>query len=286
MSVCVCVLVHGAPAYFETGRETCLSVLKHSVFDVFAAHGEGDCRAFPQTSRLHLHPLAAPLPSAHRAHRFLRKFSALQACLAAGRHDWIVSLDADTVLVRSLDEARLRHALGTRTMGMVEQTTVTGSAMNRGDFFEHYRRHSLALLDPSREPPAPGAFRYFNSGVVVAARAEWERLLPWALDTIRCTAGEHQVGEHMIADQDYFQYWANSLHPGRCAELPWMWNHCEFWDSGFPRLGAQIAHFSNFCQGPAAGTVARMRALYSSPRQLLHAAAGRWRDRFERRPRS
>ena len=72
----------------------------------------------------------------------------------------------------------------------------------------------------------------------------------------------------MISDQDYFQVWTNNLYPGSCRELSWEWNHCEYWDTGFPRTGARIAHFSNFCNGPARDTAARMRALRGFGRRL------------------
>jgi hypothetical protein len=42
--------------------------------------------------------------------------------------------------------------------------------------------------------------------------------------------------------------------------LPWPWNHCEHWDSGFPHEGAYILHFSNFCQGPSFMNMVRMWA--------------------------
>ena len=109
-----------------------------------------------------------------------------------------------------------------------------------------------------------------DAQLVRTLRALWERLLPWAFQTIARQPGDHQIGEHMIADQDYFQYWANRLHPGTCAELPWYWNHCEYWDESFPRLGVLFAHFSNFCNGPADDTPARIRALRKPWPRLLN----------------
>jgi hypothetical protein len=72
----------------------------------------------------------------------------------------------------------------------------------------------------------------------------------------------------MVADQDYFQHWANTLHPGACAELPWEWNHCEWWDEDFPAPDARILHFSNFCLGPTTDSIDRMdetAAVFGNP---------------------
>lgn len=266
MNVAVCILIHGAPGFFETGRETALSVLRHTPFDLFIAHDNAHPLGLPESPRVTLHALPSLPTDAHRARRFLRKFDALEILLRNGRHDAILLLDADAVVTRALTARSIRRALGTAPIGMVEQTRITGSPMSRKDFLEHYTRHTLALLAPRATPPALHQFRYFNSGVVVGLRSEWERLVPWAMETIRRQTGDHQVGQHMIADQDYFQYWTNTLHPGCCAELPWCWNHCQYWDDGFPRPGVLIAHFSNFCNGPAPGTPALMRALASTPR--------------------
>ena len=277
MNVAACILIHGAPGFFEAGRQTALSVLRHTSFDVFIAHDQTHPLPLPESPRLTLHELA-PLPAqVHRAQRFLRKFDALNTLLQNSRHDVILLLDADTVVARPLTTRAVGRALGNAPIAMVEQTGITGSTMSRADFLDHYTSHTLALLDPHGTPPRLDQFRYFNSGVVVAQRDEWARLIPWAIETIRRQTGDHQVGEHMIADQDYFQYWTNTLHPGRCAELPWYWNHCEYWDANFPRPNVLIAHFSNFCNGPAPETPARMRALASTPRwkRQLHHLLGK-----------
>lgn len=276
MSTVVCMLVHGDEAYYRASVEAARSVLERTPFDLFVAHGAEAEPALTPSGRLVLHRLDDRPPSAHRAHRFLRKFQALDACLAASDARVVVLLDADAIFVRPCSEAMVEAALGTRALAMVEQPTVTGSTMRRVDFLDHYVRHTLALLAPERPPPALAAFRYFNSGVVLARRAEMAAIVDWATATIARVAGEHQVGDHMIADQDYFQLWANDLHPERVAVLPWHWNHCEYWHPSFPRLGALIAHFSNFCHGPAATTPDRMRALQRGTWHWTNRIAGGW----------
>jgi hypothetical protein len=169
-------------------------------------------------------------------------------------------LDADAVLVRKVSGSDVYAALDGHDLGMVEQTTIRGSGMGRADFLRHYTEYSLSFIAPGELPPSIDRFRFFNAGVALGTRAGIKRIANWALNAIENVSGEHHVREHMIADQDYFQYWVNNLHPGCCVSLPWYWNHCEHWDTPFPRRGAQVIHFSNFCNGPDAGTVKRMRA--------------------------
>lgn len=259
--VAACLLVHGQLSYAEIARVAVDSLLADTDFEVFVAHDPGPVASWPAHPRLRRQVLPPEAPGGPRAHRFLKKFQALSCCLQQSAARWIVQLDADVVLARPLREHDLGDALGGADLGMVEQKTIRGSTMNRASFLDHYARHTLALLDPQSPPPALPDFRFYNSGVVVGPRRTWERLIPWAMETIARQPGQHQVGEHMIADQDYFQYWANTLHPGTCAELPWFWNHCEYWDEPFPRRGVLFAHFSNFCNGPAADTASRMQDL-------------------------
>jgi hypothetical protein len=278
MTTAVCILVHGTPAYHAAGAESARSVLRHTPFPLLVAHDPGERPDIPPGPRLTLGTLASSAPSRHRAHRFLRKFDAIRLALESLAFDRLLLLDADAVFVRRCGEGQVDRALGNGAMAMVEQPTVTGSSMGRSDFLAHYVEHSLALLAPGSSPPTLDSFRYFNSGVVVATRAEWAAFVEWALAT-RCRVGhQHSVGDHMVADQDYFQLWAHTRARTRCRELRWYWNHCEHWDAGFPRAGVLIAHFSNFCNGPADGVVERMRGLQSGPWSRWNELVGRLRD--------
>ena len=145
MSAVVSFLVHGAPGYFEVAREAVLAVLARTDFHVFVSH-RGDPARLPRSPRVTFHPIEkAPLGVA-RPYRFLMKFDALAACLAANDHELIVQMDVDALPVRSLTTAMIDRALGTRDFGMVEQTTVTGSTMGRADFLKHYADHALAVM--------------------------------------------------------------------------------------------------------------------------------------------
>jgi hypothetical protein len=174
----------------------------------------------------------------------------------------------------------LELALEGRSLGMVEQPGIRGSGMEHSDFLSHYRDHTLQWFENSRDPaPDPNDFRFYNSGVVVGRREAFAAVVDWAIASIRGTDREHQVGEHMIADQDYFQYWCNRLHPLSCTPLPWYWNHCEHWDVSFPRRGALVTHFSNFCAGPRRLLSQRMwlTRCGGRPGQLLAARGNPWR---------
>lgn len=273
----VCILVGGTAEYAKAARETVLSVLDHSPFEVFVAHTIPVAAVLPRSRRVHTLPLNVP-NRAHRAYRFLQKFEALDGVLERYRGDFVIMLDADAVLTRALSDADLGAALGKRALGMVEQTGIVRSTMGRVEFLEHYRRHSLAFIAPAAVAPELDGFRFYNSGVVLARRAEMARIVAWARQHIAASDRDHQVGEHMIADQDYFQVWVNNLHPQSCAELPWSWNHCELWDDGFPRDGLRVAHFSNFCNGPVQQTAERMAALRRRGLRWpwMPTVAGRW----------
>ncbi|MEQ9814013.1 MAG: hypothetical protein RLO50_14640 [Azospirillaceae bacterium] len=260
MTVCVCLLVHGSRDYFAVADEAISSILDHSRFDIFAALGtEGRLRS--RSSRLHRKALDTAKSGTGRPYRFLLKFNALQRCLEEMSHDHIILMDADVVLTTDLAEADLETVLGEAAIGMVVQPRVRGGQTGPAELYDHYLRHAHALIVPDRAAPDTESFRYFNSGVVVARREALMQLVDWALSDIAAKRGRHEFGGHMVADQDYFQVWANVLRPWECGELPWSWNHCEHWDDGFPRDGTVFAHFSNFCNGPAATTGRRMRTL-------------------------
>ena len=238
-----------------------MSVLQFSDFDLFLALGTGPDLRLSKGSRIYQHHLADRYPHGYRAHSFLLKFHALQACLENTQQRWLLLLDADALLVRPITEDMIRKALIKRGLGMVEQTTVRGSSMGSKEFLDHYRQHTLAWLAPEAQPPGILAFRYYNSGVVLGERNHFQEFTSWALATLDRNPGSHQVGKHMIGDQDYFQYWTNNLHPNTRNTLPWYWNHCEHWDQGFPRKSAYILHFSNFCLEPTYQQVLRMYLL-------------------------
>jgi hypothetical protein len=255
--VCVCTVIYGHRNYFRAGRQAVRSVLARSDFDVFVAYGPGPEHQLPDSPRVRAQLLRPPV-SGDRAMPFLLKFLALESCLRLTDAEWILLLDADAMLVSDLHPSAISRALGAAALGMVEQTGITGSGMTRGDFLQHYVTHALAWFAPGTPAPGLERFRFYNSGVVLGRRGELERLTTWALDTMHRAGKDHRIGRHMIADQDYFQYWTNTLFPSSCVQLPWNWNHCRHWDPDFPRSDAYILHFSNFCRGPSLHQVWRM----------------------------
>ncbi|MFH1155139.1 MAG: hypothetical protein V1793_15105 [Pseudomonadota bacterium] len=250
---CICTLLYGRPLYYEIGRRAVVSMLRKTNFDIFLAveRGTSPILNLKPSSRLHIEPLLGELPPAfHRAFPFLLKFRALLACLHHTSAEQILLMDADTLIVADIRTRDVQNALNGHDFGMVEQTTITNSSMTRKDFLSHYNRHTLAWFDPSVRPPSLDNFRFYNSGVVLGKHGAFESLVDWAIAAIASKKSNHQVGNHMIADQDYFQYWTNSLRPDSCQTLPWTWNHCQHWDRGFPDTRALVLHFSNFCKGP------------------------------------
>jgi len=259
-SVAAVVLAHGSPGYFAAASETVRSLLEYTDFDVVVHKGDGGRLSVPVSRRVVVREIPELGAGAHRARRFLRKFAALGEWLQQTKASHLVLLDADTVVVAPTSAEDVRRALDGRGLGMVEQPTIRGSGMDRADFLRHYVTHSLAFIAPEARVPSLADFRFFNSGVVLGSRPALERATAWALEGIARAAGEHQVGEHMIADQDYLQVWANTIAPGSCASLPGEWNHCEHWHADYPAPNARIVHFSNFCRGPGEEAFLRMRA--------------------------
>lgn len=262
--VCVFVLACGSYRYHRSALEAVSSLLENTPFDVClisdresgAPAGSEDNRRF--TRRI----LSVGGGGNSRAAPFLRKFDALKLGLAATEAPVCMMIDADAIVVRRISGSDVHDALGSNDLAMVEQTTILGSGMTREHFLQHYQRHTLAWFGvPDEAAPEIEQFRFFNTGVVLGRREALSDVADWALGEIRSRGGSHHVGEHMIADQDYVQFWCNQIHPGRCASLPWHWNHCEHWDPGFPRSDALIAHFSNFCRGPSLAQRRRMRIL-------------------------
>lgn len=271
-SVTACIAAMGSPDYLRSARQAILSLLEQTDFRVVLALGSGLRGRLPASNRLLTVDLPDP-PDRARAYRFLAKLEAMNLCLEAADSEFFMLFDADALVIRPTTADDLRQALDGRGLAMAEQTTLRGTGWGRQDFHRHYVEHTLAWLAPDAPPPPERDFRFFNSGVVPGRREEWRRLLNWARDKVRSTGGDHRVGKHMIADQDYFQFWVNTLHPGCCVELPWTWNHCEHWDGNFPDPRARILHFSNHCLGPGRRQPVRMalarRAVRAGPAALL-----------------
>ncbi|RTL93356.1 MAG: glycosyltransferase family 2 protein [Hyphomicrobiales bacterium] len=263
--VVICMLALGKPGYALAAHEALQSFLRHSDLEIYVTTDPNSSALLPRSPRLHLN-LVDTNGQSSRASGFLAKFEALAWCLERSGADIVLQVDADAVLLRRLAAQNVADALGDRGMAMVEQTGIAGSDMGRRDFLAHYRNYALAFVDGSLPAPREEDFRYFNSGVVIARADELRRFLDWTTACLRLLPPDHAIGGQMIADQDYFQIWTNTLAPERRRELPWQWNHCRHWDDGFPRQGALIAHFSNFCNGPDMEAVMAMHALVHTAR--------------------
>jgi hypothetical protein len=273
-SVVVCTFALGAPLYFHALRETIRSVLRHTPFDIFSVVGSECPVRLPESPRIRYRRVD-PSPPTHRSQGFLAKLGALQACLEESNAELVLWLDADAVFTRTVSAAEVCATLADREIGMVEQVPAPGSPHSRAFFYDHYRTHTRRWFDALGDPPPLDVFRFFNRGVVLAKRQGLAELCAWALATIDRLGTRHEVGAHMISDQDYLQYWANEVRPGSAIELDWSWNHCEHWHGDFPRHGVRIAHLSNACQGLTRRNLWRLRALRLSP--SIERVWRRWR---------
>lgn len=261
--VAISTLAVGGVNYALAARQALASCLEQTPFEIHLSCEQAHVSLLPRSPRIQLHPL--DFAARFRADGFLAKLHALRSCLSQCDAEIILHLDADAVLRLPLRCEDLERALGSHGLAMVEQKAITGSTMSRADFLQHYIQHALAYIAPAETPPSLDAFRFFNSGVILFRREELRAFLDWAEARLSALPAHHEVGIHMIADQDYLQVWANNVRPGSCAELPWFWNHCAHWDDGFPREEALVAHLSNFCNGPTLDSIAQLRQLRQKP---------------------
>ena len=261
--VVVSILAAGRREYHRAARQAVLSVLERTPFDVVVSHDALPGLRLPRSTRVGTALLPTREPGS-RAAPFLRKFEAVRACLAEHDAPVVLQLDADALFCAPTSEADVEEALGGSAMAAAEQTTIVRTGWTRRELRDHFLRHSLEWIAPGTPAPELEAFRFFNSGVVIGSREAWADLTGWAFREIERTGPAHAVGEHMIADQDYVQFYASCVRPGSFRTLSWEWNHCEHWDEGFPRAEARIAHFSNFTFGPGRRQWLRMWALRNS----------------------
>jgi GT2 family glycosyltransferase len=243
-------LVHGAPSYFKAFGLSVKSLLEYTDFNICIYTYNKNLIEIPSSKRIQIKTFRNNQDPLDRAQRFLLKFKGIKDCFKQSECSHILMLDVDTLFNRRVSSQDLISTLGNRSLGMVEQTKIRGSTMSRKDFLEHYKNFSLKFIDPTIQCPSLEQFRFYNSGVVVAEKKELLKIVDSTLDQINSRQERHQVEHHMIADQDYFQYWANNVNPKGVTELSWHWNHCEHWDLDFPNKDANIFHYSNFCEGP------------------------------------
>jgi len=255
--LCVCITACGSPRYMEVAGLAVVSVLQNSDFEIFVGSDRSECPAWAVDPRVHFETFRQE--AAGDSPLFLRKFDTLEAALSKTNASLYIQLDADAMFIVPVRADEVATEIGDSDFAMVEQHTISGSNLGRRFFLDHYVGHTLKWFNHSGGAPAESDFRYYNSGLVMARRDPLKGFLRWAIEARSTRPAHHTVGSHMIGDQDYFQYWTNSLHPGRCRDLDWYWNHCEHWDEHFPSTGAKVLHFSNFCRGPDEATVERMR---------------------------
>ena len=260
----VSLLVTGTVGYAIAARECVLSLLENTDFVIHVSCDHVGRMLLPYSPRIHLHPVATQ-STGHREDLFLAKFDALKACINHfADHPDAIMIDADVVTVDRIESNDVAAILTDRPMAMVEQKQTLASGIVRQTLYEYYCDVTLPSIMEELPPPDMDAFRYFNSGVVIVERAHAIKLIDWAEKQIHIWRAGSRTHEHLIADQDFIQVWANSVCPEASSELPWQYNHCALWHEDFPRQGGIFLHFSNFCRGPTLQTLSEVHALRRS----------------------
>lgn len=270
----VSLLVTGTVGYAIAARECVLSLLDHTDFNIHIACDHVGRMLLPSSPQIHIHAIP-PRGAARREDLFLAKFDALKACIDLFENEPdILMIDANVIAAREITSSTIASLLSDKPMAMVEQKQTIGSGIDRYALYRYYRDEILPMIEGRLAPPTFEEFRYFNSGVALLERKEALRIINWVQRKLKNKRLSAQNDQTFIADQDYFQVWANSVRPNACTELPWQYNHCALWHEHFPRDGAVFNHFSNFCLGPTLETLKEVqRARRPTESQLTNQSA-------------
>jgi GT2 family glycosyltransferase len=251
------VSAFGAEGYFRAAEMCVRSLLENTPFRIFVGTDSPSSFRIRYPDRVQVQGIK-PLSPEKRPSHFMATFQTAQVAMKKNQPAVCILIDADCLVVNKLDAEDVLNALAGSDFALVEQTTIRGSSMSRTDFLDHFNHFSLPVIDPTAAPPDEDTFRYWNSGVVLAKAPALQELCDFALGLWKQTSHTHIVGDHMVADQDYFQYWGAVHRPGSVTTVPSEWNHCYWWDLDYPKQSAKIRHYSNFCRGPDDETLALM----------------------------
>ena len=224
------VLGVGSPKYRIAAWQTALISSKKSNFEVFLGIDVGVDGGIKEVE------LPFELVQLNngrgnfRAQPFLQKFELWREMLNRSNAEILIHLDADAVMVKELTAEAVKKVLGDFDLGMVEQGQIIGeSKFGKIELYQHYLHHTHRYIAPDLDPPSLDDFTFFNSGVVIFRRAELERFLDWFESVSVKLDGTYSLGEHMIADQDFLQIWANEIRPSGSTKLPPTFNHSPLW---------------------------------------------------------
>jgi GT2 family glycosyltransferase len=256
--------VFGDEAYYRAAEYCIRSLVEHTSLRIAVGCDRPENIRVSYPGRVFVLPVDLSGP-ALRPRPFMGIFDTVIAIQEHLPSEFCLLIDADCVVMTDIVDTDLGAALGEFDFGMVEQTTVSGSGMGREEFLEHFTKVSLPTIDSDPGTSSLDVFRYWNSGVVLARSSALLELAQFARQKWAQNPAGHLVGDHMVADQDYFQYWGSVRKPGSIITLPKDWNHCQWWDDDFPNPAAKIHHYSNFCLGPDETIVEKMASDCLSP---------------------
>jgi GT2 family glycosyltransferase len=258
------VSVFGDEAYYRAAEHCIRSLVEHTSLRIAIGCDRPEDIRVRYPGRVFVLPVDLSGPEL-RPRPFMGIFDTVIAIQEHLPSEFCLLVDADCVVMTDIADTDLGTALGAFDFGMVEQTTVSGSSMGREEFLEHFTKVSLPTVDSDARTPSLDVFRYWNSGVVLARTSALLELAQFATQKWTQNPAGHIVGDHMVSDQDYFQYWGSVRNPGSTNTLTKHWNHCQWWDDDFPNPAAKIHHYSNFCLGPDETIVEKMASDCLSP---------------------
>jgi len=238
----------GSDRYFKSAATAVKSLLINTDLDVVVATPDPDRLPLVKVPRLTVLKVDG-VEHGRRADPFIGKFSAIEAVLHEFDNELLLMIDADCRVSQPWNSSDLSDLLQDADFALAEQPGITGTAMNRASFLEHYLSVSLPGVLPHGAPPGLEEFRYYNTGVVLGRRRAWTQMLQFAQ---KCAGSDNslEINDQMVADQDIIQVWLNSTDEARVAVLDVeVWNASDLW-CDVDNDQAKVIHHSNFCQGP------------------------------------
>jgi GT2 family glycosyltransferase len=288
------ISIFGGSNYYSAAELCVGSLLENTTFPVLVGCDRSADFRLEYPGRLQIVDLEAMNPGS-RASGFLGKFQTALEAPIGEEVDICVLVDVDCLLTTALDEETIVSVLGQSDFAMVEQKTVSGSTMKRADFLHHFSEVALPVIDSNECISSLEHFRYWNSGICIARLGALRELARFALQRFYDHPDLFSRGGHLVADQDFFQYWGSIRKPGSVATLEPNWNNCAHWDDEFPMSNAYFLHWSNFCLGPDNATLEGIRlgsvrnsrptacvVSHNSAEHIRNSISSAWNAGFER----
>lgn len=245
----------GDRSYFYASIYAIKSLLRHTPFSLYLVSDLVPEQPYFDPSRV---TVSRAVRHSEQLRGFFTKFQALGGAAGDSAANAVILMDVDALFVRPTDGDDVVSALNGAAFALHEQSGIVGTAMTRADFFDYFTAVALPVIDPTAQPEHFPRFRYWNSGVVIASTDAASELVDFALKRFLVDPRRHVVGPHIVADQDYVQYYLGRSDSPDVSDLSVHWNDCRWWDDDFPQPQSRIWHFSDFSKGPGNQTLSAM----------------------------